>query len=250
MEESFMHNLACQPARRERFSIKGENRMLQSRSWRSLVFALALSFVMMPSAFAQSTGAIAGTVTDPTGAVVPNATVTIHNQGTGEERTLQTDSAGAYQAPSLPVGRYNVEIKSQGMQTTLAKDIPVEVATTTRQDFALKVATATQTIEITAAAPVVESTSVSVGDVVNQQTVQDIPLNGRHFVDMALLVPGSVVAPVNGFLTAPLRGQGSFAFNSAGARETSVNFMVNGVNLNDPLQNQITFQPPISTIEE
>src|SRR5271165_2628938 len=136
------------------------------------------------------------------------------------------------------------------MQTVVATNLTVDVGTTVRQDFALKVASTTETIEITAAAPVVESTSVSVGDVVNQQTVQNIPLNGRHFVDMALLIPGSVVAPVNGFLTAPLRGQGSFAFNSAGAREDSINFMINGINLSDPNQNQITFQPTINTVDE
>ena len=75
-------------------------------------------------------------------------------------------------------------------------------------------------------------------------------MNGRHFVDLALLIPGTVTPPANGFLTAPLRGQGSFSFNSAGAREDSVNFMINGINLSDPNQNQITFQPTINTIED
>src|SRR5208283_2397072 len=95
-----------------------------------------------------------------------------------------------------------------------------------------------------------DTNSVAASSVVNQTTVQEIPLNGRHFVDLALLVPGSVVPPANGFLTAPLRGQGSFAFNSAGAREDSINFMVNGINLSDPNQNQITFQPTIATVSE
>ena len=80
--------------------------------------------------------------------------------------------------------------------------------------------------------------------------MQEIPLNGRHFVDLALLTPGTVTPPANGFLTAPLRGQGSFSFNSAGAREDSVNFMINGINLSDPNQNQITFQPTINTVDE
>ena len=80
--------------------------------------------------------------------------------------------------------------------------------------------------------------------------MQEIPLNGRHFVDLGLLIPGSVTPPQNGFLTAPLRGQGSFAFNTAGNREDTVNFMINGVNLNDMVQNQITFQPSINTVSE
>src|SRR5438094_565664 len=81
-------------------------------------------------------------------------------------------------------------------------------------------------------------------------TVQEIPLNGRHFVDLGLLIPGSVTPPQNGFLSAPLRGQGSFAFNTAGNREDTVNFMINGINLNDMVQNQITFQPSINTVQE
>ena len=80
--------------------------------------------------------------------------------------------------------------------------------------------------------------------------MQEVPLNGRHFVDLGLLIPGSVTPPQNGFLTAPLRGQGSFAFNTAGNREDTVNFMVNGINLNDMAQNQITFQPSINTVSE
>ncbi len=136
------------------------------------------------------------------------------------------------------------------MQSTAATAVDVSVGTTLRQDFSLKISATSEVIEVQGAASVVESSTSSVGTVVNQQTVQEIPLNGRHFVDLTLLVPGTVTPPVNGFLTAPLRGQGSFAFNSAGAREDSVNFMINGINLSDPNQNQITFQPTINTIEE
>ncbi len=101
------------------------------------------------------------------------------------------------------------------------------------QNFGLKVASTNEVVTVEAAAPVIESTTMTVGQTINQRTVQDIPLNGRHFVDLALLIPGTVTPPQNGFLTAPLRGQGSFAFNSAGGREDAVNFMINGINLND-----------------
>ncbi len=199
---------------------------------------------------AQSTGSIQGTVLDPAGATVAGAQVTVRNQSTGEERTTATDSSGVYLVPSLPVGRYRVEVKAAGMQPMAATDVDLSVGTTVRQDFSLKVAATSQVIEVQGSAPVIDSTTVSVGSVVNQRTVQEIPLNGRHFVDLALLIPGSVTPPANGFLTAPLRGQGSFSFNSAGAREDSVNFMINGINLSDPNQNQITFQPTINTVEE
>jgi outer membrane receptor protein involved in Fe transport len=107
-----------------------------------------------------------------------------------------------------------------------------------------------QEVNVTSDSGVVETATTSVGTVINQRTVQEIPLNGRHFVDLGLLIPGSVTPPQNGFLTAPLRGQGSFAINTAGNREDTVNFQINGVNLNDMVQNQITFQPSINTVSE
>jgi outer membrane receptor protein involved in Fe transport len=216
----------------------------------AFVCVLAISLIFSGAAFAQSTATIEGTILDATGAAIPNATVTIRNLGTGEERVVQTTDAGLYSVPSLSPGTYRVEVKAQGMQTKAAGDVVLEVGRTTRQDFTLSVAATSEVIEIHATTPVVEQSPVSIGTVINQRTVQEIPLNGRHFVDLALLIPGSVVPPTNGFLTAPLRGQGSFAFNSAGAREDSVNYMINGVNLSDPVQNQITFQPTINTIQE
>ncbi|HYL37501.1 MAG TPA: TonB-dependent receptor [Bryobacteraceae bacterium] len=211
---------------------------------------VAFCLFLAPGAYAQSTSTVTGTVTDATGAVVPNAAVTVRNQSTGEERATQTDAAGIYTVPSLPVGTYRVEVKSQGMQTTAVSDLVLPVGSTVRQDFNLQVASTATTVEITGAAPLVQAANVSVGSVVNQQTVQEIPLNGRHFVDLALLTAGTVTPPANGFLTAPLRGQGSFGINSGGAREDAVNYMINGVNLSDPVQNQITFQPTINTVQE
>ncbi len=214
-------------------------------------FLVALTALLLTGiAFGQSTGTIAGTVTDPTGAVLPGASVTITNQQTAETHPLKTDSAGLYSLPGLAPGTYKVQVQSQGMQTTVANDLVVAVGTTTTQNFSVKIASTSTTIEIQAATPVVESSSISVGTVIDQRTVQEIPLNGRHFVDLALLIPGSVTPPQNGFLTAPLRGQGSFAFNSAGGREDEINFMINGIQMSDMSQNQITFQPTINTVEE
>ncbi|HZS52865.1 MAG TPA: TonB-dependent receptor [Bryobacteraceae bacterium] len=212
-----------------------------------VVVALLLSAAAI---FAQSTGGIQGTVTDSTGAVLPNASIVVTNQATGEAHSTKTDSAGLYSVSGLAPGDYKVQVSSAGLQTMVANNLVVSVGTNTAQNFSLNVASTSTTVEINASAPVIETSSVSVGTVINQRTVQEIPLNGRHFVDLALLIPGSVTPPANGFLTAPLRGQGSFAFNSNGAREDSVNFMVNGINLNDPNQNQITFQPTINTIDE
>ncbi len=211
---------------------------------------LVAALLATPSALGQSTALLQGTVTDSKGAVLPNATVTARNRSTSSERTTQTDSAGNYQFAALPVGSYSVEVKIQGFKTQLADQVTVEVAKTVVQNFQMDVGAISEQVLVSSDVPVIETTTTSVGTVINQRTVQEIPLNGRHFVDLGLLIPGSVTPPQNGFLTAPLRGQGSFAFNTAGGREDTVNFMINGINLNDMVQNQITFQPSINTVQE
>ena len=216
----------------------------------NLVLAAVMFLIVSVSASAQSTAVLRGTVTDPVGATIPNATVIVRDVATSSERTTQTDSDGNYQVAALPVGTYRLEVQARGFQTGTVAALPVEVARTIVQNFQLQVGDLSQQVEVASDAPVIESATTSVGTVINQRTVQEIPLNGRHFVDLGLLIPGSVTPPQNGFLTAPLRGQGSFGLNTAGGREDTVNFMINGVNLNDMVQNQITFQPSINTVQE
>ncbi len=211
---------------------------------------LIISLLFVTASWAQSNGTIQGTVTDSSGASMPNVSVTVKNEGTNEERTIKTDGSGLYSAPALPVGTYRVEAQAPGFQKVAAPDLTLSVSSTVRQDFTLQVSSSSQTLEVTSAAPVINTSSTSVGQVIDKQTVQQIPLNGRHFTDLGLLVAGTVTPPASGFLSFPLRGQGSFAINTAGNREDTVNFMINGVNLNDIVQNQITFQPSINTVDE
>jgi hypothetical protein len=211
---------------------------------------LVAGLLVSSPVLAQSTATLQGTVTDSKGAVIPNAAVTVRNKATSTERTVQTDSDGNYQVAALPVGNYTVEVKVQGFKTQVADQVTLEVAKTIVQNFQLDVGAVSEQVLVTSDLPVIETATTSVGTVINQRTVQEIPLNGRHFVDLGLLIPGSVTPPQNGFLTAPLRGQGSFAINTAGNREDTVNFMINGINLNDMVQNQITFQPSINTVQE
>jgi len=211
---------------------------------------LCIALLISAGALAQSTGTIQGSVTDPSGAAVPNAMVTIRNMATGEERTVPTDNAGLYVAPSLPVGQYSVTAKAAGLQSTTVNNLVLEVSRTVPQDFHLPVASATESVEIVGTAPVINTATTNVGTTVDQRTVQEIPLNGRHFLDLSLLTAGTIAPPASGYLTAPLRGQGSFAFFSAGNREDATNIMVNGINLNDMAQNQLTFQPSVNTVAE
>src|SRR5687768_13153969 len=225
--------------------------MLSKRIALFFPFLMLVAALLATSpALAQSTATLQGTITDSKGAVLPNATVVARNRSTALERTTQTDSDGNYQFAALPVGIYTIEARVEGFKTQVADQVTIQVARTAVQNFQMDVGAISEQVLVSSDVPVIETATTSVGTVISQRTVQEIPLNGRHFVDLGLLIPGSVTPPQNGFLTVPLRGQGSFAFNTAGAREDTVNFMINGVNLNDMVQNQITFQPSINTVQE
>ncbi|HYA16344.1 MAG TPA: carboxypeptidase-like regulatory domain-containing protein, partial [Bryobacteraceae bacterium] len=215
-----------------------------------LACATSLFALAAVPVFAQSTGAIQGTVTDSSGAAVPNAAVSVKDPAHGVDRSTVTDSAGIYYVPSLPVGTYSVGVTANGLAPTEAKGLILDVGLTVTQDFKLSVASSAVVIEVEATAPLVDTSTASVQQVVNERQVQEIPLNGRHFTDLSQMTVGTVTGPAVGNLTVPLRGQGTFSFNSAGGREDTVNFMVNGINMNDSNNQQVTFQPTINTIDE
>jgi len=227
------------------------SRNLSFRSVVSGVLALLFAcFVLGGIAQAQSTASLNGTVTDPSGNSVAGAKVVVTNQATGVASTSETDSAGAFLFPTLPIGLYRIEFSAPGFQTGVVKDLKLDVAMVVTKNLQLQVGQVTEQVVITADAVLVETATNGVGQVINDKTVQEIPLNGRHFTDLSLLTPGTITPPANGFLSAPLRGQGSFGINTAGSREDTTNWLVNGINLNDNVQNQITFQPPIDTLAE
>jgi len=225
--------------------------LMGPRSLFSRAFLIViLSVVLGSNALAQSTAVLKGTVTDATGGAVPHAKVVTKNQATGVEWNTESDSAGSFLVPSLPIGNYSITVTAAGFQSAIAQNITLEAATTVTQNVQLQVGQVDQKVVVTVETPVIDSSTITMGQVIDQKTTQEIPLNGRHFVDLSLLTPTTVTPPANGFLTAPLRGQGSFAFVSAGQREDTINFLVNGVNLSDMVQNQITFQPSINTVAE
>jgi hypothetical protein len=214
-------------------------------------FAL-IAFVALCAAcgLAQSTATLSGAVTDPTGAAVPNAQVKIHSLATGTDRNITTDSAGLYNAPSLIPGDYSIEATSAGFSSYKIGKVTLAVDQGVVVNMKLAVSSAGETVEVESAASQIEAQTITVGEVISKEVVQEIPLNGRHFLDLTVLTAGGVTAPATGSLTAPSRGLGSNSFVTAGNREDSVNFQINGVNLNDMVQNQITFQPSINTTSE
>jgi Carboxypeptidase regulatory-like domain len=201
-------------------------------------------------AWGQSTATLSGTLTDPSGAVVPHAHVVVHSLATGSDRALDTDADGLYVVPSLEPGDYSVKATATGFSDYSVPKVTLDVDQKVSLNMHLALASAGETVQVESTAVQIEATTMTVGQVIDRATVQEIPLNGRHFLDLTVLTPGGVVAPTAGSLTAASRGLGANSFDSAGNREDSVNFQINGVNLNDISQNQITFQPSISTTSE
>ncbi len=216
--------------------------------------ALALSALALAggasAAHAQSTATLSGNVTDPSGAVLAQAQITVHSLATGVDRVVQTDSAGDYSVPSLQPGNYSIVVKAQGFSDFRVASVTLEVDQNVTTNARLGLASAGEVVQVQSAAPILDAQTITVGQVIDQKTVQEVPLNGRHFLDLTNLTPGTVVPPVTGSLTGASRGLGANSFNTAGQREDSVNFMINGINLNDLTQNQITFQPSINTTSE
>jgi Carboxypeptidase regulatory-like domain/TonB dependent receptor len=199
---------------------------------------------------AQSTAALSGSITDPSGAVVPGAQVTVHSLTTGADRPAISDSYGNYSVPSLQPGNYSVRVRASGFAAYQIASVTLEVAQNVTANVKLGVASAGEIVQVQGAAPILDAQTITVGQVIDQKTVQEMPLNGRHFLDLTNLTPGTVVPPATGNLTSASRGLGANSFDTAGQREDSVNFMINGINLNDASQNQITFQPSINTTAE
>ena len=225
--------------------------MTRTRSERLGVPLCVLALLLSSGiAAAQSTATLQGTVTDAQNAVMPGVTVTIQNAGTALERTTVTDAAGQYVAASLQPGHYQITAHLDGF-TDAKSETDLGPAQTIALNLKLNVGTLAENVTVTGAAPLIDTATTSVGQVMQERTVQEIPLNGRHFVDLGPLMPGGVTAPSTaGLAGQPLRGQGAFSFISAGNRETAVNFMINGINLNDLSNSQVTFQPSINTVSE
>ena len=155
------------------------------------------SFILIVAAlqcFAQlDTGVILGTVLDPSGAVIPNASVIVQNQGTGASNNLTTDAAGNFIASALPVGVYRVTASAPGFKTRVNENLRLQVSDRLRIDLALETGQATERVTINAEAPIVDTASTTLGGVVTTQQVQDLPVNGRNVMDLLQLIPGAML---------------------------------------------------------
>ena len=182
---------------------------------------------------------------------MPNAAVTLTNSDTGVSQNTKTDSTGNFEFPVLRPGDYALKIEQPGFRTFVQNALTLAVGQRLRADANLEVGETSTLVNVEASATGVQTESSSLGDVVDTKKILEIPLNGRFFLDLALLQAGTVVPSTNNrtFLAAP-SGIGISGINASGTREDSTNYLFDGINLSDMVQNQITFQPNVDSIQE
>src|SRR5712691_4338457 len=198
---------------------------------------MILAFVVLAatSLVAQTfRGTILGTVTDPQGAVISGAKVTVRNVNTGLERTTQTSDDSSYSVPELPIGTYTVTINQSGFQTSYVTDIAVDVAAEKRVDIALKTGAVSEKVEVSGQAlPMVETTSAELGGTLTTETIENLPINGRDYTKLIFLNPGIAGSPDQ--ITDSPGAYGVFSMN--GSRGRSNNFLLDGTDMNDGYRN-------------
>ena len=223
-------------------------------SFRVTLFGILMYLVLLlgdaASVNAQTTAALEGRVLDRSEAALQNASITILNRAAGFRTIVATDAEGRYYAPAIPAGSYEVTAAADGFRSEIIEELTFEVGRTLVRDFRLSIGGQREAITVTAELPLLDRVTSTVGHVVSSETVHRVPLNGRHFVDLGSLVPGSVAPSQTGFSTTPVRGTGALAFNTAGNREETVAYVVNGVTTNNLTFGSVGFPPPVASIEE
>jgi hypothetical protein len=197
--------------------------------------ALVVMGLGVTSASAQAfRGLILGTVTDMSGASVAGATVTVHNVDTGVDRSTETTPDGGYLVPELPIGTYDVTVEMKGFQKSVTPRVMVHVATESRVDVTLKPRAVTQRVDVAGEAlPEIETTNDTLGGILTQDHVKDLPVNGRDYTKLIFLTPGAAGSPDQ--ISDSPGSYGEFSMN--GARGRSNNYLLDGTDMNDGYRN-------------
>jgi len=197
-------------------------------------FVFFLLLCAMPLLAQTFRGTILGTVTDPQGSIIAGAKVTVRNVNTGLERTTETSADGSYSVPELPIGTYTVGVTQSGFQTSSVTNVAVDVAGEKRVDVALKAGQVSTTVEVSGESlPQVETTNNTLGGEFQEKQIVDLPINGRDYTKMLIMVPGAAGEP-NGGGDSP----GSYGlFSADGSRGRANNFLLDGTDMNDGYRN-------------
>jgi hypothetical protein len=221
--------------------------------WKIVGWGVAVCLLFPLVLYAEVTGSVLGTITDPSGATVANATVILTNGNTGLERKVRADASGVYEFLAVPVGEnYSVRVEAPGFRAAVQTEIKLEVNQKYRADFKLVVGAVTATIEVAAVSAQVDTTSTQVGDVIGEKKLTSLPLNGRSYIDLlglqAGVVPISSGASQHDRFVSGNGNSGQVSVN--GQRETSNSFQVNGGDVEESVQNGASIVPTLDSIEE
>src|SRR5712692_9970054 len=214
--------------------------------------AIVACVLPRPLAAQAVTGTILGVVTDQTGAVIPGASVTLTNNGTGLTRTVVTDAAGEYTAPSIPTGKYTIVAELTGFKKVTFPDIDLSVDQHLRINVKLEVGAVNEMMTVAASAPLVQTSSSELGTTVQEEQIRTLPLNGRNFVALTRTVPGVV----RGIPGANIDGAGSLAwrasasFSANGQRPRDNNYLLDGIDNNETWLQTVVLFPSVDALDE
>ncbi len=221
-----------------------------------LAIILVLSTAFIANAQVES-GKIVGTVKDASGAILPGAAVTVTETHTNAERKITTNSAGEYVATELKPGTYTIKAEHPGFKTAVEAEFKLDINQVVRADFAMVLGSVQEQVTVTAAEPLVESETSSIGQVIDESRVHQLPLNGRDFIQLAYLSPGVNMGPASSGSTGNVqqgnipedeRGNGSIQVNGLWA--TNNNYLLNGFDNNEQQIGFELIEPPIDAIQE
>lgn len=215
-----------------------------------LLLCFASTFV-----YGQATGSFSGTVTDKSGAAIPGANVKITSQATGLIREAKTDDSGHYLIPLLPVAIYSLHVEAQGFGPAEQRDMRLQIDEHRELDFSLQPASVTTSVEVNATEVAVETSTPTLGQVITSEEVAELPLNGRNFVQLATLTPGTTQSTnPNSFFTQAASSEaatrGAFSLSSGGSREQETDWLLDGNDNNQLDEGGIAIFSSIDDIQE
>src|SRR5215471_21771255 len=219
------------------------------------VSCCAFLMLLTPLLHGQATGSFSGTVSDNAGAVVSGATARVTSQDTGLTREAKTDESGHYLIPLLPIGIYTVHVEASGFGTMEQKGIRLQVDEQRELNFTVKPATVSTSVEVSAAEVAVETSTPALGQVITAEQVSELPLNGRNFVQLATLTPGTTQSTnPNSFFTSAASSEaatrGAFSLSVGGSREQSTDWLLDGNDNNQLDEGGIGIFSEIDGIQE
>ncbi|MGH9657706.1 MAG: carboxypeptidase-like regulatory domain-containing protein, partial [Bryobacteraceae bacterium] len=217
-----------------------------------MALALFLAFCLTLTGQTVSTE-ILGLVTDPSGAVIPGAVVTVRRPATGDVRTATTNETGNYTFPLLDIGEYEVTCSAPGFKTEVRRSVVLQLQQKARIDFLMQVGEQAEMVEIRGAPPLLRTEDATLGSVIESKRVVELPLNGRHFGQLATLMPGVTFGVsrigVDGQGGTPIPGQ-TVQIAANGQRDIQQHVTMDGVVATEPRINTMSFTPSIEAIEE